>query len=352
MEKLLIPDKIRVGFQERNDTYTKKLAYVIYYDKKGKLRKETSWESWRSKKIDPVEFDNVPTEGFVLNKKVGGHKSSWNYRDSYVRVYDPRDFEFEISVPNLLYILTLSNSYKGKGLEGKFVYSWSGTDLVLLPSESEDYEKCVEFSNLQSKKVSSKDLITGATYETKRQEKITYLGRLNKPKIHIYQGKDFGKRHVFWNGKDFIFYRSLENLGRLVSDTICSDYADLIDKYNNIWSPPKRLYLQEKPKGNPTYYTRYFYDQSGDEFLQYIKNNNSYSYYNRYQSVSLLNKIKIIDGNLSCEYDGSVRYENNYYNNNSNTQKFLPKWVDDTDMDLWVELENGKKIKVKTSTYE
>ena len=35
---IYIPEKIKVGYQNRNDTYTKKLAYVIYYDEKGKLR--------------------------------------------------------------------------------------------------------------------------------------------------------------------------------------------------------------------------------------------------------------------------------------------------------------------------
>ena len=44
---IFIPTKINVGFQERKDTYTGKLAYVIYFDEKGKLRKETSWQGWR-----------------------------------------------------------------------------------------------------------------------------------------------------------------------------------------------------------------------------------------------------------------------------------------------------------------
>lgn len=39
---IFIPTKINIGFQERSDTYTGKLAYVIYFDEKGKLRKETS----------------------------------------------------------------------------------------------------------------------------------------------------------------------------------------------------------------------------------------------------------------------------------------------------------------------
>jgi hypothetical protein len=44
--QLLIPSKIKVGFNLRPDTYTGKLGYVIMFDGK-KWRKETSWEGWR-----------------------------------------------------------------------------------------------------------------------------------------------------------------------------------------------------------------------------------------------------------------------------------------------------------------
>lgn len=81
MSTIFLPKKIKVGYRTREDTYTGRLAYVIYYDAKGKLRKETSWQTWRSStgygyEGKPVkeshEFENVPTEGFVLNKKAGG----------------------------------------------------------------------------------------------------------------------------------------------------------------------------------------------------------------------------------------------------------------------------------------
>ena len=67
---IFVPKTINVGYQNRSGTYTGKLAYVIYYDEKGKLRKEASWNSWRDDKIPNDEFDNIPTEGFVLNKKL------------------------------------------------------------------------------------------------------------------------------------------------------------------------------------------------------------------------------------------------------------------------------------------
>lgn len=145
-QKMFIPTKLKVGYQERKGTYTGKLAYVIYFDNKGKLRKEASWEGWRDKKIDPVEFENVSTSGFVLNRGVGGVRGSygWDARNEYIRVWDPRDFEFEISVANLLFILQETSCIKGKGLEGEFVYAWDGTELVLLPVGSSEYKDCVQ----------------------------------------------------------------------------------------------------------------------------------------------------------------------------------------------------------------
>ena len=67
---IFVPKTINVGYQNRSDTYTGKLAYVIYTDGKGVLRKQASWDSWRDEDIPPNTYDNVPTSGFVLNKKV------------------------------------------------------------------------------------------------------------------------------------------------------------------------------------------------------------------------------------------------------------------------------------------
>lgn len=38
-----VPDRLNVGFQNKSETFSGKLAYVIYYDLSGKLRKEKSW---------------------------------------------------------------------------------------------------------------------------------------------------------------------------------------------------------------------------------------------------------------------------------------------------------------------
>jgi len=176
---IFIPKTINVGYQNRSGTYTGKLAYVIYYDEKGKLRKETSWNGWRDKNIPNNEYDNIPTEGFVLNKKAGDYSTGWDHRHAYCRVYDPRGFEFEITIENLLYILENVNCIKGKGLEGEFVYGWDGKDLVLMPVESPDYREISEFNKIvhNNEYIKAKDLIIGATYLTKDNENWIYMGR-------------------------------------------------------------------------------------------------------------------------------------------------------------------------------
>lgn len=317
--QLFIPNKCKVGYNKRTDTYSGKLGYVIAHD--GKVwRKENSWESWREKyespeetekrkrqdydsrhaqqikqyaqtveaaknekpgngysyntniitafptlekylkqyvgdyadyrfypgkvgdkSIEPLEFENVPTEGFVLNKKAGGTKWSWNTRQTYSRVWDPRGFEFEITIPNLLFILQECSSHKGKGLDGKFVYSWDGKDLVLLPEGCEDYKESQVFTTLQSGKVPAKELKEGCFYKTKRQEDLMYMGKFltyhdswisHKQAVN----KDFTKKNaptktfLFLKGNDIVELTSVATLAAIITTTADKDYATKLEK--------------------------------------------------------------------------------------------------------------------------
>ena len=199
---IFIPSKINVGFQNRKGTYTGKLAYVIYFDEKGKLRKETSWQSWRDENIPNEIYDNEPTEGFVLNKKVGGVEESWGWdaRRTYTRVYDPRGFEFEITIPNLLWILENCNCIKGKGLEGEFVYGWDGKDLVLVPVESPDYKEIQEKNRVihNNEFIKAKELIIGATYKTLNGEQYVYMGKFDKYEKQSNWHYDYSRINEGW----------------------------------------------------------------------------------------------------------------------------------------------------------
>lgn len=240
---IFVPEKINVGFRNREDTYTKKLSYIIYYDEKGKLRKETSWNSWRDKSIDNVITENVPTSGFVLNKKAGGYSTGWNHRQTYVRVYDPRGFEFEIDIANLLYILENTNSIKGKGLEGEFVYGWDGKELILVPVDSPDYLEIAKYSKILKSdyKLRAKEIKIGATYLTKDNQEWIYLGKFDewennwnhrsrdKMNVEHYVPQNIGKRYFFKTPHGVQTVRSLTKFVALISDECVENYADLID---------------------------------------------------------------------------------------------------------------------------
>lgn len=297
---IFIPKKINVGFQNRPDTYTKKLAYIIYFDEKGKLRKEASWNGWRDEKIDAVECDNVPTSGFVLNKKVGDYVSDWNHRQAYVRVYDPRDFEFEITIQNLLYLLENTSSIKGKGLEGEFVYGWDGKDLVLIPTSSPDYVEISKYNDIVHKKeyIKAKDLKLGAIYKTKTNDEYIYMGRFdyhttkservyNHPEDsrlwhrydYRYVTTNINKgKHYFFVKKDTSWFSILElkSLGEkfieVVSEDCIENYAELFEKLEcNVDYSPYDKTKDEVVNYDLEEFSKWFSSRSWDREFHYKK---------------------------------------------------------------------------------
>jgi len=204
-----LPKQIKIGYQEKKDTYTGKLAYVIYYDDKNKLRKELSFNNWIDKKINTDKYENLPISGFVLNKKVGGYKNDYNFRQAYTRIYDPRGFEFEITIENLLYILTYCTSIKGKGLEGEFVYTWNNKDLFLMPIDSPEYKKIKKHSEdlYKSEYFKPNELKIGYIYNNKNNEQFVYLGKrpyyeLDYKYFIIYNNKLVDTQHIKYYDKD------------------------------------------------------------------------------------------------------------------------------------------------------
>ena len=245
--QLTIPKTINVGFQKREDTYTEKLAYVVYTDIKGVLRKKKSWEDWRNHEIDPKIYTNEPTSGFVLNKSVGGARRSygWNARNEYIRVYDPRGFEFEISVANLLFILQECTSTRGKGLEGEFVYAWNKADLVLLPVDSFEHTESAAFNKNQTKKVTKKDMVEGCSYLMKDMTNVMYLGRHDyfEPEL-IWKNRGVGhattfqgKKHVFLNldkeqaSNPYILEIGFTKLAKKTSEQALTIFASSYDAF-------------------------------------------------------------------------------------------------------------------------
>lgn len=377
--QLYIPKKIKVGYNKREDTYTKKLAYVIYYDDKGVLRKEKSWESWRDKKIAFNDYDNVPTEGFVLNKGVGGQRESygWNARNEYIRVYDPRGFEFEISVSNLLFILQECTSTKGKGLEGEFVYSWDGKELVLIPVSCQEYRNSQEYTKLQSNKIGAKELVAGCSYKTKKQEDLIYLGKfdwytMNTIKDGNYDDRDLvhSKQYIFLkDDKDnqydkYFITTSLTSLALCNSEIPVSNYAELIEDYNkeNI-NASKPLELEEKTANIKLTINEYcqlkgenrFIKKSNDGKYEAITINaerewkdgkNIVKGFTLYSSSSIMFKDNVLSVRSNRYNDTSYRSWHSYESHKPTI--YTEDQIKSMGLlDVYVKLENNKKMKIQ-----
>lgn len=353
--QLFIPAKIKVGYQNRSDTYTKKLAYVVYFDQTGKLRKEKSWLNWCDSKIDSHEFDNEPTEGFVLNKGVGGtrHSYGWNTRNEYIRVYDPRDFEFEISVANLLFILRECDCSKGKGLEGKFVYAWQGTELILLPESSSDYQNSKDYTKLQSENVKAKNLILGASYLTKLQKPLIYLGKYDYwhicPNASYYSKKDTtcpNKKFVFWNGKNFEFLDNIKSLATLISVSPSPDYTELVEKYYKSFNGSKivSVHLADLPEGDKD--NHWFSEVSPGTYHEFISEFYSYS---TIDAIILYLRYELKNGVLYSSNAGYQRYYLNTDRQRYNTMNF-PK-CEPTNKMLVAVLESGSEFRIGSNGF-
>ncbi|MEG1044794.1 MAG: hypothetical protein RSF81_08505 [Oscillospiraceae bacterium] len=253
----------------------------------------------------------------MLNKKVGDYCCDWNHRQAYVRVYDPRNFEFEITIENLLYILENANSIKGKGLEGEFVYGWDGKVLLLIPTISPDYQGLKEYTSIvfNNNFIKAKDLIIGATYRNKSNKELIYLGKFDE---YDWYGANKGKRFFFAERRDtnefyykdckysFETFSSMsQKLINCVHSSCAEDYAEIFDilEHKTIYSPIDN---------NKDEFINYTYD----EFLQRVNTTTGELYfYASPEKDGLRNTYevpKISDGLLKPKV--YIPYGYTYYN--------------------------------------
>lgn len=241
MRKFCIPKTIQVGFQKRNDTYTGKLGYVTYMDDKGVLRQEKSWSGWRDHSIKVLKIENTPQANFIFNKDVKRY-GYWNSSSEKIRIYDSRDFEFEIDTSNMMYILMHSDVSK-RDIQEKCVFAWEGKNLVLLPVTSEYYKEAMENTRKQGMKFSTKDLVLGHTYSTKNENDFIYMGYFDWSQLS-WNGssrswKGVGKKHIgYFSKKQYQDSRfqavNPSDICECISDEVSAQYAALVDKLHKV----------------------------------------------------------------------------------------------------------------------
>lgn len=200
-----IPDKLKVGF----NTYDKGklIGYFIYWDEKGKLRKETSWEGWRDKNLDPAEMENKPLEGFRVYRVRNGYRYSlWEQRDAKMMVEHPTmNCLFEITPANFLELITANGVDKNGTILTPCIMAWDGPSLVLMSTQSPEYAETVEHSaKVKSLKILKPEV--GHTYRNKQGFVDTYLGRKVIYEEKVYENAEDAKKHKALDTK--VFYPS------------------------------------------------------------------------------------------------------------------------------------------------
>lgn len=183
MNNFIIPNVVHVGYQERSDTYTDRLGFITYIDDIGKMKFENSWNNWKDDDIQTSVFNNKPQTGFILNKN--GDRS-WNRFGGaeYVRVWDSRGHEFEISIDNLMKIILHNGISKGNEINGELVYAWEvgKKKITLMPTKCEEYQYYLktkeQFKNMTLIN-NIKEIVPGFTYKTKANNIYAYLGQIN-----------------------------------------------------------------------------------------------------------------------------------------------------------------------------
>lgn len=133
-------------------------------------------------------YDNVPNEprfGFRITQAIS-RGGSWNGNNKVVRIEDPRGFELEISVDNLVKMMSMTTFVDGVCQE-KCVWGRQGAANVLLPVNSVPYTEAVSVTAYRAKEtISLRDVNFGDTVVLKKTENFQGLAGEYMGAYHVY----------------------------------------------------------------------------------------------------------------------------------------------------------------------
>ncbi len=139
MRDIKFHDKYYVGFQKNRynrDEVFRMLGFATPNtgDYAFKKRKATV-DGWSEKDLAPMDLDNKPTHGFKIVDTVSRYSTS----NKFFRVEDPRGFELEIDVNNLLDLIEHHTIVQGTIME-PLVWGRYGQGNYLVSGNSEEYK--------------------------------------------------------------------------------------------------------------------------------------------------------------------------------------------------------------------
>lgn len=158
-----IPDQMFVAFvRSHSDGYVHK-GFTIPYgtdaaSKKRQLNLRHSTHADRPEGLQPVVIDNKPMYGFKISRQL--RANGWRSDIQTVGIEDPRGFEFEVSVANLI-MLTDNNLIHNGEIIQQCVWARDGAINILLPVNSQPYLDAVVNTERVSKRVNTRSVKPG-----------------------------------------------------------------------------------------------------------------------------------------------------------------------------------------------
>jgi len=182
LSTIKIPQTVYVGFQGRRAVDEVPLGFMTPYDetKAGQKRQQTvdQWaKGWGSNKtFNSVTLENVPMIGFKIGRAIRRSRS-WGGNASYVRIEDPRGFELEISIENMVMVMDQNIVEDGEIMQ-ECVWGRDGGKNILLPTNSEPYQASLNTTKRLNAVLSLKDVKPGSKVKLVTGETGIYYGSL------------------------------------------------------------------------------------------------------------------------------------------------------------------------------
>jgi hypothetical protein len=186
LSTIKIPQQVYVGFQGRRTVDEVPLGFMTpYEDTAAGKKRQATVDDWAKpshyqtdvKAFNSIIIDNKPMVGFKIGRAIR-RSSSFGGTSTVVRIEDPRGFELEIGVENLVMLLN-ANIMEDCELMQECLWGREGARNILLPINSEPYKEYLQTQELINNKVSLKDVQIGDVVKILGGKEGMYLGGMH-----------------------------------------------------------------------------------------------------------------------------------------------------------------------------
>jgi hypothetical protein len=173
-------DQLYVGFHRHGDRMPVG-RMVNYVDNKTNQKLRDKIEDWSAygagskAKLNSLIIDNKPMTGFRISRSQ--INAGWYQTPDYIRVEDPRGFEVDITIPNMI-MLTNNNILDNGEIMHECIWGRDNAINVLLPVNSVPYKEAMQNTDRQTTHVHVSKLKLGDHVVLKNGMKGRYMGKL------------------------------------------------------------------------------------------------------------------------------------------------------------------------------